>query len=224
MKKTELCARASAILWSGKITPEDDAFLRELIKRHPDAPAKIGVGIDHFEIRENAFYKQNVFWLIRTDGSETDFSYRRCVSGAEVSHRAQVLATMRTAISDQIIDYKRHALTPDARCSLTGAPLDEATVHIDHDPPFIEIARAFLDDVGGVEAIELTPSEDGSIGRSFLNPLMAQRWSDFHRTRATLFLTTAEANMGRGAKKTFIRRTARDGGEEGSIAQEDEQK
>jgi hypothetical protein len=224
MKKTELCARASAILWSGKITPENDAFLHELIKRHPDATKKIGVGIDHFEIRENAFYKQNVFWLIRADGSETDFSYRRCVSGIEASHRAQVLATMRTAISDQIIDYKRPALTPDARCSLTGAPLDEATVHVDHDPPFVEIARAFLDDVGGAEAIELTPSGDGSIGRSFLDPLMTRRWSDFHRARATLFLTTAEANMSKGTKKTLVRHSARDGGEGTSSAQESERK
>jgi Protein of unknown function (DUF3223) len=164
------------------------------------------------------------FWCVRTDGSETDFSYRRCVSGVEPSHRAQVLATMRSAITDQILDYKHNALTPDARCSLTGVPLDEATVHVDHDPPFIEIARAFLDSAGGVEAVKLSPPKDGILGRTFLDPVMAQRWGDFHRTRATLFLTTAEANMSRGAKKTFIRRTARDGGEEDSIAQEDKQK
>jgi Protein of unknown function (DUF3223) len=46
------------------LPPEDDAFLRELIKRHPDAATKIGAGIDRFEIRKDVFYKQNVF-LVR---------------------------------------------------------------------------------------------------------------------------------------------------------------
>jgi len=50
-EKTELCTRARAILWSGAVTPEDDAFLRELVKRHPQAATKIG--IDHFEIRSD---------------------------------------------------------------------------------------------------------------------------------------------------------------------------
>jgi hypothetical protein len=174
--------------------------------RHPDAAAKIGPGIARIEIRKDPFFKQNVFWIIRADGSETDFSFRRCINGAEPSHRAQVLATMRLAITDQVLDYKHRALTPDARCSLTGVPLDETNVHVDHDPPFIEIARAFLAKVGGVAAVELAPPRDGILGRTFLDPLMAQRWSDFHRARATLFLTSAKANMGRGAKKVFIRR------------------
>jgi hypothetical protein len=33
-----------------------------------------------------------------------------------------------------------------------------------------------------------------------LDPEIARRWSDFHRARATLFLTTAKANISKGAK------------------------
>ena len=199
MKKTELCTRAQSILWSGRITPEDESFLHELIDRHPDAARKIGAGIDHFEIRKNPKFPGKVFWLVRVDGTETDFSYRRCVNGAEPLHRLQVLSALRAVISDQVIDFKRRALTPDARCSLTGAPLNEENVHVDHDPPFIEIARAFFEEVG-VETIKLAPSGDGQIGRTLLDPDIARRWADFHRARATLFLTTAKANISKGAK------------------------
>jgi Protein of unknown function (DUF3223) len=195
MKKVDLCARARKILWSGAIAPEDEAFLHDLIARHPNSTAKIGVGINRFEIRKSESFGQNQFWLIREDGTATDFSYRRCVSGKDPSHRATVLAAMRRLIVDQVLDFKSRALTPDARCSLTGAPLHNANVHVDHDPPFIEIARAFFEEVGGVDAIQLAPEANGEIGRLFLDQDMARRWSDFHRARATLFLTTAEANL-----------------------------
>jgi hypothetical protein len=83
---------------------------------------------------------------------------------------------------------------------LTGASLNEENVRVDHDPPFIEIARAFFEEVDGVETIKLAPSGDGQIGRALLDPGIARRWSDFHRARATLFLTTAKANMSKGVK------------------------
>jgi hypothetical protein len=220
MKKTELCARAQSILWSGKIAPEDESFLHELIDRHPDAARKIGAGIDHFEIRKNPKFPGKVFWLVRVDGTETDFSYRRCVNGAEPMHRLQVLSALRAIISDRVIDFKRHTLTPDARCSLMGASLNEENVHVDHDPPFIEIARAFFEEVGGVETIKLAPSGDGQIGRTLLDPEIARRWSDFHRARATLFLTTAKANMSKGARKKSLSVQLRETERGGAIAQE----
>lgn len=203
MTKKEMCARAGAILSSGKVTPEDDAFLRDLIQGHPDAAEKVGIGIDHFEVRANAFYKTGCLWLVRVDGTETDFSYRKCVTGTHGTHRAQVLMAMRAAISDQVADFKRRMMTPGARCSLTGVTLDEETVHVDHDPPFVQLARDFFAEAGGADAIRITPSQDGSVGRTLLDPEMERRWGDFHRQRATLFLTTARANMRKGAKRNL---------------------
>ena len=202
MKKSELCTYLWKVLQSGKISDEDQALLRGLVKHHPEAELKIGVGISHFEIRPSARFKQNTFFLVRTDGSAADFSYRSCINGP-ASRRQQVLSAMRDAIVPQILDFKSRTLTPDARCSLTGAPLNEQTVHVDHDPPFIKVARDFLQEVGGDEAIDLTPSVDGVLGRQIANPVMARRWSDFHRQRATLFLTTAQANMRKGAGRVL---------------------
>jgi len=201
MTKRELCKRASAILWSGEITPEDDVFLRELVKRHPQAATKIGVGIDHFEIRRGGRFYQNVLWLIRQDGTQTDISYCKCVNG-DASHRTKVLAAMRAEIVDQIIGFRDRALMTDARCALTGVPLTRENLHIDHDPPFIKIAEAFFEKIGGgAESISLMDDMDGALGRLLADRAIALDWRRFHQARATLFLASAKANMCKGAKK-----------------------
>jgi Protein of unknown function (DUF3223) len=58
------------------------SFLCDLISRHPRAPDKIGKGIDHFTIGPGLFGTL-CFYLHRVDGSRTDFSYMKCVRGAE---------------------------------------------------------------------------------------------------------------------------------------------
>jgi hypothetical protein len=75
-------------------------------------------------------------------------------------------------------------------------------LHIDHDPPFIEIAESFFGRIsGGVEAIKLTSEKDGALGHTLADRVTALAWRRFHQTRATLFLTSATANMRKGAKK-----------------------
>lgn len=53
--------------------PDDEAFLRDLAPMHPDAEEKIGDGIDHFEVRVYD-YGTRGFCIVRTDGTDTDFS------------------------------------------------------------------------------------------------------------------------------------------------------
>jgi hypothetical protein len=222
MTKKEMCDRAGAILRSGKVKPEDDAFLRELVKRHPQAATKIGVGIDHFDIRRGGRFNQNVLWLVRRDGTETDISYRKCVNG-DASHRAKVLAAMRAEIADQIIGFRDRALTTDARCALSGVPLTTENLHVDHDPPFIEIAESFFGRIsGGVEAIRLTSEMDGALGRTLADRAMALDWRRFHQAGATLFLTSATANMRKGARKCPTSPTLRGARLGESSAQEQE--
>ena len=61
-----------------RVSSEDQTPLSELLKRHPDAPQKIGVGIDHFEVLSADFATQ-CFHVFRTDGTFEDFSFHTCV-------------------------------------------------------------------------------------------------------------------------------------------------
>lgn len=58
------------------------SFLCDLVSRHPRAAEKIGKGIDHFTIGVG-LYGTRCFYLNRVDGSRTDFSFMKCVRGAE---------------------------------------------------------------------------------------------------------------------------------------------
>jgi hypothetical protein len=65
------------------IIPEPlHSFLVALVSRHPRAGEKIGVGIRHFTV-EPTLHRTRCFYLTRTDGTETDFSYFKCVRGSE---------------------------------------------------------------------------------------------------------------------------------------------
>lgn len=58
-------------------TDQDD--LLELLKRHPDATEKIGIGVDHFEVQE-ADYDTQCFRVVRIDGTWERFSFHVCVA------------------------------------------------------------------------------------------------------------------------------------------------
>lgn len=58
------------------------AFLCDLVARHPRAAEKIGKGIERFTI-EPALFGTLCFYLHRVDGTRTDFSFMKCVRGAE---------------------------------------------------------------------------------------------------------------------------------------------
>jgi hypothetical protein len=55
-------------------------MLEDLInKGHKEAEKKIGAGIEAFQVRMNSLFYSRCYYIIRKDGSITDFSYRKCV-------------------------------------------------------------------------------------------------------------------------------------------------
>lgn len=178
----------------------DHDFLVELLGRHPTAAEKIGSGIARFEVRINPRFHKFCFWLIRTDGSSTDFSFMRCLNGAP-SHRSLARSAMRAEILPQIHSFKLAGLQTGTRCSVSGEALNE-NCHVDHhEPSFEELADRFAETEGGYDAIQLTPSLDGHVGRRLADPFLAVRWEDFHREHAHLRLVTAHINLTKKRKR-----------------------
>jgi hypothetical protein len=61
------------------VNKADDADLRALLKHHTEYQAKIGMGVAHFEVMAN-LYGTQCFKLVRTDGTQEDFSYVHCIT------------------------------------------------------------------------------------------------------------------------------------------------
>jgi hypothetical protein len=106
MSKAELKRRASAILNSHKrwdrLTDDENAFMSELLAMHPNAVEKAGPGVQNIFIGRDA-YGRNCFWIKRVDGTETDFSYLRCIDGDD-SLYSKFSKACRMAIVDQVLD------------------------------------------------------------------------------------------------------------------------
>jgi hypothetical protein len=63
-----------------KVSDADEPVLRAALALHPEAKAKIGVGIANFSVR-SADFGTKCFWLNRIDGTTEKFSYSACVYG-----------------------------------------------------------------------------------------------------------------------------------------------
>ncbi|KAG1658937.1 hypothetical protein FOA52_007129 [Chlamydomonas sp. UWO 241] len=57
---------------------EYKALLELLQKGHPDAPKKLGVGLQAFQVRKFDGKGNRAFYAVRKDGSLEDFSYLKC--------------------------------------------------------------------------------------------------------------------------------------------------
>jgi hypothetical protein len=195
------------------IAGDDLPFLVDLIGRHPHAVAKIGAGIDRIEVRVNpVFSHQRGFWIVRVDGTVTDFSFLKCL--APEDHRRDVLHALRLAVVDQILAFKARAFAAGdvLRCPVTGDRVTESTCHVDHAPPtFEELAALFAASEGGWQAIALAGDRDRMIGARLADDTQAGRWRAYHQERARLRIVTRLANL------SVLRRTQPPGGTMTSI-------
>lgn len=176
---------------TGTATPADDEFLRDLVAIHPDSKAKIGSGIERFETRWNL---GNIgFWIIRTDATQTDFSFLKCLYGCGAEDL--VRSAMRSAVRDQLAMVRAAALEAGACCPISGEQLTAENCHADHaEPFFIDIADAFASSVGGYGVIG-TRALDGAFGRRFADETQEQRWIHFHQSRAQLRAVSKRTNL-----------------------------
>ena len=66
-----------------RVSEEDASHLAALLKRHSEYQGKVFIGIDHFEVMGADFGTQ-CFRIVRTDGTDDDFSYRHCIDGSRL--------------------------------------------------------------------------------------------------------------------------------------------
>jgi hypothetical protein len=67
-----------------RVSDEEAVDLTALLKLHSEYAEKVGVGIDHFEVRapppDVPQHSSRCFWIVRTDGSAIDFSFKNCLA------------------------------------------------------------------------------------------------------------------------------------------------
>jgi hypothetical protein len=87
------------------IEPGDAVHLEALMERHPEAEHKIGGGIKRF-YRDATDQPTSCFWIERTDGSCTDFSFHSCVDMKGKSLYQEFSEACREAVRQELIAAK----------------------------------------------------------------------------------------------------------------------
>lgn len=178
-----------------------------------ETPTKTGCGIDVFFRRRNVGvrYSTSSFWVRRTDGTETDFSYRAAVQARGMSVATAFTQACRMAVQADIAAAKRaffrqHA---DAQgrvpCELTGTLVTVELAHVDHAwPTFAQLVDAFRSARGWLPHLPagvLSAPADAQTVTTFIDPADAEAFRAYHHPLAQLRIVGNGANLAAAARQ-----------------------
>lgn len=207
--KEELRKRVSAMLRAylpgEQVTGSDLSVLLDLLTLHPDSGRKIGCGIQAIFVRDNSTmgFPGNGFWLVRKDGTQTDFSYRVCIHNGLASPRAKLLSACRALASPQTMGFFAAAVqqNPSGKvfCPLEQRYVDISEMEVDHEQPlFTELVDLWLASLGmAVDKVQIMPHGDQEMLDIIADPVLRQSFVAFHQQHAKLRMITGSANRRR---------------------------
>jgi hypothetical protein len=183
-----------------ELNDEHFEFMLDLLQRHEEPHIKIGCGVSCMCIKTNEVFKRNrEFWLVRLDGTETDFSVEVCLR-----HRTKIQkfkSACRTAVAPFIRQFKLDFFADRSEeiCPLTGEIMSlRHNSHVDHvfpntfDRIFQEFIKRYQVDVAD---IELLTSEDGRVRNEIVDKELEQKFVDFHNELAKLRIVSKKGNL-----------------------------
>lgn len=182
------------------IQDPEHSFLVQLLKRHPNAADKIGVGIDYFKVMTNAHYggKTKSFHVFRLDGTYADFSYHNCLS--DLSPWEQFRDALRAAVMDQMTALREQVFgqSQEILCPVKKIMITRNVSHYDHVPPdtFDMLIEEFMDEEW-IQKENPPATDQGNwvIGRRLVDKEMEERWRYFHASRAKIRIISKEAHI-----------------------------
>lgn len=198
-----------AVITDGDHHADLAALVARLDVLLPEAERKGSAGFARFERRLNSGpgYTTPGFWVVRPDGSATDFSYIAAVEGRLKSRDMEFGDACRRAVADDLANFSRaqFGTRPGTtlRCALTGALITAMEAHVDHyDPTFGSIVLSFRQVQGWAEAVPpgvLTVGADAQTTTTFADASVAASFRDFHNSHAQLRIVGAKENLARAA-------------------------
>lgn len=162
----------------------------------------IGVRVCNINPRNRQFY------ILRADGSDTDFSYIKAISESKTK-LSRIKEALRDSIGYQTIAYKKNYFTENADskgfviCEETNLKVKMKDSHIDHYPKqFDEILQEWADKYSVVsEDVSLTPPGDNGTVWIMDDESLLQSFKDYHAETATYRIVLNKVNLQRKKAK-----------------------
>lgn len=186
-----------------RVNPDDTLDLLALVQRHPEAAKKIGIGIDHLKVTRT-LEGSNCFYIVRRDGSGTDFSFYSCVAGRAPTRKQEVSEAFREAVKLYIWSKRDNFYQDHSRadgllpCARTKEWIRRDEGHIDHMPPmtFEVIVTTFLAGRGlSYDQVSISRGADNQTKAVLMDASIAEQFSEYHKEVATLDFVKFSVNL-----------------------------
>lgn len=170
-----------------RLSGDDNDLMMDLFATHYNFEKKAGAGVYYIYVRA-ATMGSKCFAAMRTDGTMTDFSYKKCL-GRDNPY-ADFAEAGRIAIKNQIDafrdDYFRQS--PPYICPISGQSMTPETCEVDHTPPmkFDLIVKTFLKTKGVEVGSSIIRGQDGVMLRQFADKSIERDFLEFHSQTASL--------------------------------------
>ena len=204
MTKKEMTNRCREILNStSKVVDKSSAdfLINNIFPNHLRWKNKVGVGIDHIEVRPDGHYGK-CFYLVRVDGTRTDISFVKSITPEEPID--YVNRACRTAVEGEIREL-RESITLPYTCPITGEIIwDMSNIHIDHfDLTFDELFNEWIKDkdINELYKKTLDSSKDNNTITYFDDEEIIKDFVEFHNNHTHLRAVYKKANLGELKKK-----------------------
>lgn len=181
--------------------PSTDFLINNIFPNHLRWKNKVGVGIDHIEVRPD-IYGGKCFYIIRIDGSFTDISYVKSITPEKPID--YVYRACRAAIRP-IIKEEREKIKLPFVCPITNEIIYNIDdIHIDHyDLTFDELFNEWIKDkdINELYKKTLDSSKDNSTITYFYDKEIIKDFVEFHNKHTHLRAVSKKANLGVLRKK-----------------------
>jgi hypothetical protein len=186
-----------------RVAETDFLDLSALLERHPEYAAKVGSGIDHFEVIMTDHGTQ-CFRVVRRDGTGTDFSYPTCVRGRAPSRKTEVSSGFREAVRIDLYRARDKFFAehkgPDGlvTCAVTRERIRPDEGHMDHRSPltFEVIVTTFLASKGiGLDEVPISTGADDQVITVITDDEMKDAFRSYHAAVARLDFVKGVVNL-----------------------------
>lgn len=180
----------------------------EAVGEPPKGDGQIG----HFERRLNTGtgWSSPGFWVVREDGTDTDFSYIDAVKGKPKGRSQDFYNACRHAVALDLIKAKKQAFARygddqgRVECELTGMMVTIDQAHLDHAwPQFSHLVSGFRAARGWSREIPdgiVSVPSDRQTSSKFIDDPISDAFRSFHHDQAELRILSRTANLQAASK------------------------
>ncbi|WP_327303890.1 hypothetical protein OG730_09905 [Streptomyces sp. NBC_01298] len=189
---------------------EDIAFLHGLLERHPNYAQVFAGRVQGFTVLS---YGTNypAFYIVHATGWPSELKRMQCIDGKPPTQHARVKGALRAAVGDQVTAERTRVFgQPRPQCEVCSEELiHHEDAEVDHaDPPFAELADAFIAEHGGIEQFEVAPRRRGGPHevRLLADEDLEVAWKGFHGEQAMLRVVCKGCHGKRTSEQSKARR------------------